>query len=119
MIAVPKETAPGERRVALVPEVVRALVKDGFQVAVETGAGRREAAGMNFSGAPFPATSRPVAWRAAAESPSTGTGRREIGGVRYEASPPSGGSTVPGGQKTGAAMRKITGVDITAVPPSR
>ena len=39
MIAVPKETAPGERRVALVPEVVRALVKDGFQVAVETGAG--------------------------------------------------------------------------------
>ena len=88
-------------------------------LAVETGAGRREAAGMNFSGAPFPATSRPVAWRAAAESPSTGTGRREIGGVRYEASPPSGGSTVPGGQKTGAAMRKITGVDITAVPPSR
>jgi NAD(P) transhydrogenase subunit alpha len=44
MLAVPKETAPGERRVALVPEVVRALVKDGFQVAVETGAG--EAAGF-------------------------------------------------------------------------
>ena len=39
MLAVPKETAPGERRVALVPEVVRALVKDGFQVSVETGAG--------------------------------------------------------------------------------
>lgn len=39
ILAVPKETAPGERRVALVPEVVRALVKDGFQVAVENGAG--------------------------------------------------------------------------------
>ncbi len=39
ILAVPKETAPGERRVALIPEVVRALVKEGFQVAVEAGAG--------------------------------------------------------------------------------
>jgi H+-translocating NAD(P) transhydrogenase subunit alpha len=38
-VAVPKETAPGERRVALVPEIVRKLVGDGFDVAVERGAG--------------------------------------------------------------------------------
>jgi H+-translocating NAD(P) transhydrogenase subunit alpha len=38
-IGVPRETAPGERRVALVPEVVARLVKDGMQVVVESGAG--------------------------------------------------------------------------------
>ena len=85
----------------------------------ETGAGRREAAGMDFSAAPFPATSRSVAWRAAGEAPATGTGRRGIGGAHYEASPPSGRRSVPGVQRTGAATRKITGVDITAVPPPR
>ena len=37
-VAVPKETAPGERRVALVPETVSKL-GDGFQVQVERGAG--------------------------------------------------------------------------------
>jgi NAD(P) transhydrogenase subunit alpha len=37
-VAVPKETAPGERRVALVPETVSKL-GDGFQVRVEHGAG--------------------------------------------------------------------------------
>ena len=38
-VGVPKETLPGERRVALVPEAARALVKANIQVAVETGAG--------------------------------------------------------------------------------
>jgi len=38
-VAVPRETAPGERRVALVPESVQRLVTDGFTVGVETGAG--------------------------------------------------------------------------------
>ncbi len=38
-IAVPRETAPGERRVALVPEVVGKLVPAGFEVAVQRGAG--------------------------------------------------------------------------------
>ncbi len=38
-IGVPKETAPGEKRVATVPEVVEKLVKLGFAVAVESGAG--------------------------------------------------------------------------------
>ena len=38
-IGVPRETAPGERRVATVPEVVEKLIKLGFSVAVESGAG--------------------------------------------------------------------------------
>ena len=45
IIGVPRETAAGERRVATVPEVVEKLIKLGFKVAVESGAG--EAA--NFS----------------------------------------------------------------------
>ncbi len=38
-VGVPKETAPGERRVALVPETVGRLVKSGLTVLVERGAG--------------------------------------------------------------------------------
>jgi H+-translocating NAD(P) transhydrogenase subunit alpha len=34
-----KETAPGERRVALVPEIVKRLAGDGFEIGVEQGAG--------------------------------------------------------------------------------
>ncbi len=45
IIGVPKETAAGEKRVATVPEVVEKLIKLGFAVAVQSGAG--EAA--NFS----------------------------------------------------------------------
>jgi H+-translocating NAD(P) transhydrogenase subunit alpha len=42
-IAVPKETVPGERRVALVPEIVKKLTAGGFEVAVERGAGAEAA----------------------------------------------------------------------------
>ncbi len=45
LIGVPRETAAGEKRVATVPEVAERLVKLGFRVAVQSGAG--EAA--NFS----------------------------------------------------------------------
>jgi NAD(P) transhydrogenase subunit alpha len=38
-VGVPKETAPGERRVALVPDSTRRLVEAGVEVAVEAGAG--------------------------------------------------------------------------------
>jgi H+-translocating NAD(P) transhydrogenase subunit alpha len=38
-IGVPKETAPDERRVALVPEIVAKLSQTGFDVVVEPGAG--------------------------------------------------------------------------------
>src|SRR5512144_1646363 len=39
LIGVPRETAAGEKRVATVPEVVEKLIKLGFRVAVEPGAG--------------------------------------------------------------------------------
>jgi NAD(P) transhydrogenase subunit alpha len=38
-IGVPKETAPGERRVALVPESCKKLKQAGYEIAVESGAG--------------------------------------------------------------------------------
>jgi NAD(P) transhydrogenase subunit alpha len=58
-IAVLKETAPGERRVALVPDAVARLKKGGHEVRVERGAGQEagftdaafEAAGARLGGA--------------------------------------------------------------------
>jgi len=44
-IGIPRETAPGERRVATVPEVAAKLIRLGFRVAVESGAGEAS----NFS----------------------------------------------------------------------
>ena len=38
-IGVPTETAPGERRVALVPDIVRKLTQQGHEVVIEAGAG--------------------------------------------------------------------------------
>ena len=39
MIGVPRETYPGEKRVATVPDAVEKLIKLGFSVSVESGAG--------------------------------------------------------------------------------
>ncbi len=39
VVGVPKETAPGERRVAMVPEVVKRLAGKGVEVVIESGAG--------------------------------------------------------------------------------
>jgi proton-translocating NAD(P)+ transhydrogenase subunit alpha len=39
-VGVPKETAPGERRVALVPELVSRLAGGGFDIVLERGAGQ-------------------------------------------------------------------------------
>ncbi len=44
-IGVPREVFPGEKRVATVPDVVAKLIKLGFRVAIETGAG----AAANFA----------------------------------------------------------------------
>jgi NAD(P) transhydrogenase subunit alpha len=44
LVLVPKETTPGENRVAATPETVKALTKAGLSVAVEAGAG--DAAGF-------------------------------------------------------------------------
>jgi NAD(P) transhydrogenase subunit alpha len=43
-IVVPRETAPGERRVALVPESCKKLIQAGYEITIEAGAG--EAAGF-------------------------------------------------------------------------
>jgi proton-translocating NAD(P)+ transhydrogenase subunit alpha len=43
-IVVTKETVPGERRVAIVPESCKQLIHVGFDIAVEAGAG--DAAGF-------------------------------------------------------------------------
>src|SRR5262245_17201986 len=39
IVGVPKETVPGERRVALVPDLVPKLTKAGLDVVVQAGAG--------------------------------------------------------------------------------
>lgn len=41
IIGVPKESAPGERRVALVPDSIGKLIKNGHQILVEAGAGAK------------------------------------------------------------------------------
>src|SRR5687767_11246513 len=39
IVGVPRETAPGERRVALIPETAEKLAKSGVGVMIERGAG--------------------------------------------------------------------------------
>ena len=47
-VGVPREITEGENRVGLVPETVQKLVKEGFEVLVETGAGRDYNLDENF-----------------------------------------------------------------------
>ncbi len=56
-IGIPRETFPGEQRVAGVPEVVEKLIKLGFAVTVESGAG----AGANFSDDAYAAAGAAIA----------------------------------------------------------
>ena len=60
-IGVPLETADGEKRVATVPDVVEKLVKLGFSVSVQSGAG----AAANFSDDAYRAAGAEVAPTAA------------------------------------------------------
>ncbi|MDR0242671.1 MAG: Re/Si-specific NAD(P)(+) transhydrogenase subunit alpha [Burkholderia sp.] len=60
-IGIPLEIATGERRVATVPEVVEKLIKLGFSVAVQSGAG----AGANFDDDTYRAAGATVATTAA------------------------------------------------------
>src|SRR5205814_7194655 len=39
-IVVPRETAPGEQRVALVPESCKKLIRVGYEIGIEAGAGK-------------------------------------------------------------------------------
>ena len=61
-IAVPREITPGEKRVALIPEVVARLVKDGHTIVVEAGAGD----GAGFTDDAFRAAGATIASDAAA-----------------------------------------------------
>ncbi|WP_413188053.1 Re/Si-specific NAD(P)(+) transhydrogenase subunit alpha [Paraburkholderia sacchari] len=61
MIGIPLETATSERRVATVPEVVEKLIKLGFSVAVQSGAG----AGANFGDDDYRAAGASIAATAA------------------------------------------------------
>ncbi len=62
-VGVPRESAAGERRVALVPELVARLVEGGFEILVEPGAGEAASfpdasyteAGARLDGAPYQA----------------------------------------------------------------
>ena len=57
-VAVPKESAPGERRVALVPETVSKLRESGFESRVERGAGEERAFPTTTTRRPEPSSSR-------------------------------------------------------------
>jgi len=61
-IGVPREIFPGERRVATVPEAVEKLIKLGFSVVIESGAGN----GADVSDEAFQATGATIAPNAAA-----------------------------------------------------
>ena len=86
-IVVPRETAQGERRVALVPESCKKLIQAGYEIAIETGAG--EAAGFPdaaYREVSVESQSDPAALLGSADlvlkvtAPATGqSGRDEVG----------------------------------------
>ena len=73
IVGVPRESYPGERRVALVPGVIPGLLKAGLEVVVEAGAG----AEAGYPDADYAAQGREVARRAAPRSsgPPTSSSR--------------------------------------------
>ena len=62
IIGVPKETVPGETRVASTPEIVGKLIAKGFEVVVEQGAG----AAASFTDQAFEAAGAKITDRAGA-----------------------------------------------------
>ncbi len=97
-IGVAKETMPGETRVAIAPEVIRKLVKDGIRVVIETGAGAAaQMPDSDFAGAEIVADAAAVLQAAdlllTVQPPSTGDGRRpgcRQSGDRFHAASSSG-----------------------------
>lgn len=57
IVGIPRETAPGEHRVALIPEAAKKLVDRGLQVLVEAGAGE----GCGFSNTDYEAAGARIA----------------------------------------------------------
>ena len=58
-IGIPSETAGGEKRVATVPDVVEKLIKLGFTVAVQSGAGEPRTSPTTPTAPPAPRWSTP------------------------------------------------------------
>jgi len=88
-IVVPRETAPGEQRVALVPESCKKLIRSGYEIAVEAGAGT--AAGfseLGYRDAGAAVESDPAALIASGDltlkvnPPAIGSGRNEVSWMR-------------------------------------
>ena len=88
-IAVPTETAPDERRVALVPESCKKLIQAGYEIAIESGAG--DAAGFGdeqYVELGVGVTSDPATLLGEADlvlevtAPSTAAGRDEVSWMR-------------------------------------
>jgi NAD(P) transhydrogenase subunit alpha len=86
IIAVPREMRPGETRVAATPETVKRFVKEGFQVAVEAGAGERAffadaqygAAGAKVVEGAAVYAGADIVLRVAAPGPSDGVAADEV-----------------------------------------
>ena len=97
-IGIPRETFPGEKRVATVPDVVEKLIKLGFKVAVQAGAG--EAA--NFSDDAYRAAGAEVIDGAAALWAAPGRGGAPWALNRRDGKPCSG---VRGDQKVSTALQ--------------
>jgi NAD(P) transhydrogenase subunit alpha len=87
-IGVPKETAPGERRVALVPESCKKLKQAGYEIAVEAGAGQSAGyADDAYREVGVAVENEPSALLAAADvtlkvGPPATDGRDEVGAMR-------------------------------------
>jgi H+-translocating NAD(P) transhydrogenase subunit alpha len=80
-IGVPRESAPGERRVALVPEAVARLVGQGFEVLVERGAGAQALLGDDLY-EEAGATLVDSAWEADLVAKVQGPSADEVGRLR-------------------------------------
>ena len=79
-IGIPKETAPGERRVALTPDMVARLVKAAHEVVVEGGAGSES--GFPDDGYTTAGASLGDAWSAAIVCKVQKPGPAEVGKLR-------------------------------------
>jgi proton-translocating NAD(P)+ transhydrogenase subunit alpha len=106
-IVVPRETPPGERRVALVPESCRKLIQAGYEIAIESGAG--DAAG-------FPDSSYTDAGAAVVSDPAALLGSADI---VLKVTAPAVGNGPAGGNRDETAWMKPGAIYIGSLMPLR
>ncbi|MGH8982058.1 MAG: NAD(P) transhydrogenase subunit alpha [Acidimicrobiales bacterium] len=104
-LAVPAESAAGERRVAMVPEVAKRLVAAGWQVAVQSGAGAEAA----FTDADYADAGADVAPDAAACLSDAGVA------VRVQAFGPEEAAKLPDGAVAISFLQPAVSVDALRV----